>query len=153
MLKKWVRGYFAIPLVCRVAFAFVFGIAVGIGCSRLGVMYGEEVLARITGVISPFGTVLIAMLKMVVIPIIFFSLVAGAASLPVKKFGKLGLSVLGWYFLTSLFAGVFGIFLAIIMNPAMENAQKFSEKFIRLNKRVLKNISLSKTLLPQSVLL
>ncbi len=130
MLKKWLKGYFSIPLVWRVAVAFVLGIAVGIGCSRLGACYGEETLARITGVISPFGTVLIAMLKMVVIPIIFFSLVSGAASLPVKKFGKLGLSVLVWYFLTSLFAGVFGIFLAVIMNPAMANAQKFSEKFI-----------------------
>ena len=130
MLKKIITGYFSVALVWRVAIAFILGIAAGISCSRLGACYGEELLVRITAVVSPFGTVLIAMLKMVVIPIIFFSLVAGAASLPVKKFGRLGLSVLVWYFLTSLFAGIFGIFLAVAMNPAMENAQKLSEKFL-----------------------
>lgn len=94
MLKKIITGYFSVALVWRVAIAFILGIAAGISCSRLGACYGEELLVRITAVVSPFGTVLIAMLKMVVIPIIFFSLVAGAASLPVKKFGRLGLSVL-----------------------------------------------------------
>ena len=130
MLKKIITGYFSVALVWRVAIAFILGIAAGISCSRLGACYGEELLVRITAVVSPFGTVLIAMLKMVVIPSIFCSLVAGAASLPVKKFGRLGLSVLVWYFLTSLFAGIFGIFLAVAMNPAMENAQKLSEKFL-----------------------
>ena len=130
MLKRLFAGYFAVPLVWRVAAGFLLGIAAGILSSKLAAFYGENLLARITGILAPFGTVLIAMLKMVVIPIIFFSLVSGAASLPVRKFGKLGLSVLGWYFLTSLFAGIFGIFLAGLMNPAMENAQALSEKFM-----------------------
>lgn len=130
MLKKVFSGYFAVPLVWRVVAGFVLGIAAGILCSLLAEHYGEPFLARITGIVSPFGTVLIAMLKMVVIPIIFFSLVSGAASLPVRKFGRLGASVLGWYFLTSLFAGVFGIALAAAMNPAMENAAHLSAKFM-----------------------
>ncbi len=130
MPTKIFRLYFFIPLVWRVAGAFLLGIAAGMLCCRIGILWGEEILMRIIAVISPFGTVLIAMLKMVVIPIIFFSLVTGAASLPVKKFGRLGLSVIGWYFLTSVFAGIFGIFLAIVMNPAMENARKFSEKYL-----------------------
>jgi hypothetical protein len=48
------------------------------------------------------------MLKMIVIPIIFFSLVYGAASLPTKTFGKMGIGVCAWYFFTSLYAAVFG---------------------------------------------
>ena len=130
MLKKVFRGYFAVPLVWRVAAGFLLGIAAGILCSELAKRYGSEVTGCVTDVVAPFGTILIAMLKMVVIPIIFFSLVSGAASLPVRKFGKLGISVLLWYFLTSLFAGMFGIFLAAVMNPAMENARNLSEKFM-----------------------
>ena len=130
MLKKVLMGYFAVPLVWRVVAGFLLGIAAGILCSELAKRYGSEVTGCVTDVVAPFGTILIAMLKMVVIPIIFFSLVSGAASLPVRKFGKLGISVLLWYFLTSLFAGMFGIFLAAVMNPAMENARNLSEKFM-----------------------
>ena len=69
------------------------GIGAGIGSWLLARPLGTEWLERATGFVSPFGTVLISMLKMAVIPIIFFSLVTGAASLPLKKFGKLGLAV------------------------------------------------------------
>ncbi|MCQ2389497.1 MAG: dicarboxylate/amino acid:cation symporter, partial [Kiritimatiellae bacterium] len=56
-------------------------------------------------------------------PIIFFSLILGAASLPLKKSGKVGGSVLAWYFATSLFATVFGVFMAYLLNPSMQAAQ------------------------------
>ncbi len=126
MWKKMISGYFAVPLIYRIVTAFILGIAAGILCSRLTTVYGEGVAECVTGVLAPFGTVLIAMLKMVVIPIIFFSLVTGAASLPLKQFGKLGLMVVVWYFLTSVFAAAFGTGLAYLMNPAMETDASLS---------------------------
>lgn len=66
---------------------------------------------------SPFGDALVAMLKMIVIPVILLSLISGAASLPTKEFGKIGVKVLVWYFLTSLFAAVVGSALAVWFNP------------------------------------
>ena len=75
MLKKVLMGYFAVPLVWRVVAGFLLGIAAGILCSELAKRYGSEVTGCVTDVVAPFGTILIAMLKMVVIPIIFFSLV------------------------------------------------------------------------------
>ena len=126
MWKKMISGYFAVPLIYRIVTAFILGIAAGILCSRLTTVYGEGVAECVTGVLAPFGTVLIAMLKMVVIPIIFFSLVTGAASLPLKQFGKLGLMVVVWYFLTSVFAAAFGTGLAYRMNPAMETDASLS---------------------------
>ena len=121
-----ISGYFAVPLIYRIVTAFILGIAAGILCSRLTTVCGEGVAECVTGVLAPFGTVLIAMLKMVVIPIIFFSLVTGAASLPLKQFGKLGLMVVVWYFLTSVFAAAFGTGLAYLMNPAMETDASLS---------------------------
>ena len=69
------------------------------------------------------------MLKMIVIPIIFFSLVSGSASLSIKKFGKIGAVVLIWYFMTSLFAGFFGCIMALLMSPKMDNFKELSQKF------------------------
>lgn len=103
-MRKIAKLYFSTPLVYRVVAAFLLGIAAGIGCRYAGPDVCDGTLA----VLAPFGTVLIAMLKMVVIPIIFLSLVTGAASLPLRKFGRLGMWVVAWYFLTSLFAAVFG---------------------------------------------
>ena len=129
-MKKLLHAYFATPLVYRIIAAFLLGIGAGIGSWLLARPLGTEWLEHATGFLSPFGTVLISMLKMAVIPIIFFSLVTGAASLPLKKFGKLGLAVIVWYFLTSLFASVFGTALAIFLNPAMKNTGSVSESLL-----------------------
>ena len=88
MLKKICSGYCSTPLIYRIGAAFVIGILAGMALSYAGTSMGQEWLHRVVAWISPFGTVLIAMLKMIVIPIIFFSLVCGASSLSVKKFGK-----------------------------------------------------------------
>lgn len=130
MLKKICSGYFSIPLFYRIGAAFVIGILAGILLSHAGASHGQEWLLRVTSWISPFGTVLIAMLKMIVIPIIFFSLVCGASSLSVRKFGKLGGGVLLWYFFTSIAASIFGVFLATLMNPRMSNAAEISGRHL-----------------------
>ncbi len=120
------KFYRSIPLVWKMGVAFVVGIVLGIILFRLG---DAPSATKAISFISPFGTVLISMLKMIVIPIIFFSLVSGAASLPIKKFGKIGGAVLLWYFFTSLFAGVFGCALALIMSPKMDNFRELSSEF------------------------
>lgn len=129
MLSKIFKAYRNVPLVIKMGIAFVAGIIIGIIIYQAGVKCGEESIAGILGFIAPFGTVLISMLKMIVIPIIFFSLVAGSASLPIKKFGKVGGLILIWYFLTSLFAGIFGCALALLMSPKMDNFRELSAKF------------------------
>lgn len=130
MLKKICSGYCSTPLIYRIGAAFVIGILAGMALSYAGTSMGQEWLHRVVAWISPFGTVLIAMLKMIVIPIIFFSLVCGASSLSVKKFGKLGGGVLLWYLFTSIAASVFGVFLAMVMNPRMSNAVELSGRHL-----------------------
>ncbi len=125
-MKRCFRLYFSIPLVWRIVAAFLLGTAAGIACRYAG----EEVFSRFTAVLAPFGTILIAMLKMVVIPIIFLSLVTGAASLPLRKFGRLGVWVIVWYLATSLFASVFGTGLALFLNPRMDAAAAPSSQML-----------------------
>lgn len=116
-MKEFFKGYFAVPLVWRILIAFLLGVVSGLICSE----FPCPGMTKTAAIIEPFGTVLISMLKMVVFPIIFFSLILGASSLPLKKSGKLGVSVMVWYFLTSLFATVFGVAIAFLLNPQMEN--------------------------------
>ncbi len=108
-----------IPLVGKIMLGFVFGTIVGLILSEC---CAPATAKMIIPYVAPFGNVLVAMLKMVVYPIILFSLIHGAASLPLKQSGKVGGSVLLWYFATSLFATVFGVVMAYLLNPSMAAA-------------------------------
>jgi Na+/H+-dicarboxylate symporter len=68
------------------------------------------------------------MLKMVVYPIILFSLIHGAASMPLKKSGKVGGRVMLWYCLTSLFATIFGVAMAHFLNPSISGGDELASK-------------------------
>ena len=108
-----------IPLIGKILLGFVLGTALGLALSEF---CAPETTAKTLPWIAPFGNVLVAMLKMVVYPIILFSLIIGAASLPLKQSGRVGGMVLGWYFATSVFATLFGVAMAYLMNPSMANA-------------------------------
>lgn len=116
-MKKYL--YFRIPLFVRILISFVLGIGFGY---LLYINSDAKWVENTVNIIAPFGNVLVAMLKMIVIPIIFFSLIDGASNLPVKKFGRLGGGVLLWYFSTSVFAAIFGCILAKIVNPSLDTS-------------------------------
>ena len=99
-------------LIWMIFLAFLVGLVVGIVLWKM-----DAGAASYVTYASPFGDILVAMLKMIVIPVILLSLISGAASLPTKEFGKIGVKVLVWYFVTSLFAAVVGSFLAVQFNP------------------------------------
>ena len=114
-LFKW---YSRVPLIYLNLGAFVFGCAVGLLLYWIGGAFLNNALA----VLAPFGNILVSMLKMIVMPIIVCTLICGAASLPLKTFGKMGLAVCGWYFFTSLFAAIFGSAIAILFDPSLSAA-------------------------------
>ena len=114
-----------IPLVWRILFGFALGILLGLAATRLP----EARLHRLLSIAAPFGSVLVSMLKMVVYPIIFFSLVLGAASMPLKSSSRIGGTVIGWYFATSLFATVFGVAMAYALNPSMNAAAETASRY------------------------
>lgn len=116
-MKSVLNFYFRTSLVVRILTGFIAGGLVGVLLWYMSASLGEAQVMSITSSIAPFGTVFVKMLKMVVIPVIFFSLVAGAASLPISKFGRVGVKVLGWYFLCSILAAVVGVAAALVINP------------------------------------
>ena len=139
-MRRFFRWYFGTSLILRIFVCFVAGAVIG------GVLWGasarrgtpaEPVAATtaarpataaaadeprglaegVIAVASPFGALFVRMLKMVVIPVIFFSLVVGAASLPIRRFGRVGLKTLGWYLGCSVLAAVIGVCLALAISP------------------------------------
>ncbi|MBD3377924.1 cation:dicarboxylase symporter family transporter [candidate division KSB1 bacterium] len=117
MFGKLIKSYLSISLILRIFVAFIIGSAIGIALWFISARTGRPLIEELLPVISPFGLVLINMLKMIVIPVIFLSLITGAASLPLKRFGRIGAKVMGWYFLTSLMAALVGVVIALIANP------------------------------------
>lgn len=99
---------------------FILGALTGI-LAKLIFGDDKDLFNTIISAVSPFGSVLVAMLKTIVIPIVFFSLISGASSLPLKKFGRLGAKVILFYLTTSIFATLFGLFVASMFSPTVDN--------------------------------
>ncbi|MHC4394829.1 MAG: dicarboxylate/amino acid:cation symporter [Planctomycetota bacterium] len=116
-MKNFIRWYFKSSLILRIIVCFVAGSVIGGGLWYISNTTGYAAAEVLMPYISPFGTVFVHMLKMIVVPIIFFSLVVGAASLPVSKFGRIGFKTIFWYLTCSLLAAVVGTCLALLINP------------------------------------
>ncbi|MBQ7722170.1 MAG: dicarboxylate/amino acid:cation symporter [Kiritimatiellae bacterium] len=116
-----------VPLVWRILICFFLGVVLGLSVPAV---INESAMEKVLQFVAPFGSVLVSMLKMVVYPIIFFSLILGAASLPLKKSGRVGGTVIVWYFVTSLFATVFGVAMAFLMNPSVRAASDTASQYL-----------------------
>ncbi len=115
-----ISRYRAIPILYRMLGAFIIGAVIGIVCWYAEVQHGVALKGPLDTWLSPLGMVLVKMLKMIVVPLIFFSLFQGAASLPLKKFGRIGVRVIVLYLITSLLAAVIGTIFALVINPGKE---------------------------------
>ena len=104
MLKTW----FAIPLWQRVIGALVLGIIVGFAWGP-----GAESIKII-------GDVFIAFIKMLVVPLIFFSLVAGVAAIgDLRKLGNVGWRALLLFIVTGQIAVWLGLGLGTVFQPGI----------------------------------
>lgn len=63
------------------------------------------------------GDILMRMLKMLIIPLITSSMIAGLAQLDAKKSGKMGSRALLYYFGTTMLAAVVGIVMVVSIHP------------------------------------
>lgn len=71
-------------------------------------------------IIQPVGTVFIRLLKMTIIPLIFFSIAAGISSISdMKRLRKVGMTFLGYWGSASALAATMGIIAASIFKPGL----------------------------------
>lgn len=92
-------------------------IALGLGIIA-GLELGADGVDLAKTWIAPFGTIFMNMIKMIIVPLVFSSLVIGVCSLgDVKKIGRIGAKTMAYYLGTTAFAIVLGLILAIIIQP------------------------------------
>lgn len=104
MLKTW----FAIALWKRILLALVLGIIVGM-------IWGPG-----ASTISWLGDLFVRLIRMVVVPLVFVTLVSGVVAMgDPAKLGSLGAKTLAVYMLTTLAAIVIGLVLAAALQPGV----------------------------------
>ena len=110
MLKSWQ----AITLWKRVLIALVLGMVVG-----LAAHYGGGA-GFITTWIKPFGDAFVRLIKMLIIPVIFTTLVVGVMAMgDPKRLGSLGIKTLALYMGTTFFAVTLGLIFGSLIQPGL----------------------------------
>ena len=86
----------------------------------VGLMAGVDGLPFIKWWIAPVGTIFINLIKMVIVPIVFTSLVVGMTSLgDLKKLGRIGIKTIFIYLFTTAIAIVIGFIVAGIIHAGI----------------------------------
>ena len=106
----------------RVLLGLVFGIGFGFFLGGVADVAGLGIGGKefVTAYVKPFGTAFINLIKMVVVPLIFFSLVAGITSMTdAAAFKRVGIKSVAWYVTTGAFAVCIGLVFASIFQPGV----------------------------------
>ncbi|MCR5439987.1 MAG: dicarboxylate/amino acid:cation symporter [Selenomonas sp.] len=86
----------------------------------VGLIAGEPALPFINWWIAPIGTIFINLIKMMIVPVVFFSLVVGMTSLgDTKKLGRIGLKTILLYLFTTAIAIIIGFGIAGLIHPGV----------------------------------
>lgn len=85
----------------------------------LGIFVGLFVSVEFASTyLQPIGTLFLRLIKMVIVPLVFASLVVGASSVgDVKKLGRIGGKTMAYYLMTTAIAVTIGIVLGIVLQP------------------------------------
>jgi len=99
-------------MIKSLGFQIIVAMVIG---TIVGVVMGKD-----AAMFAPLGDIFIQLIKMLVIPLVAFSIISGAAALgATKSAGKLGIGTFAFYMLTTAFAVVLGIVLGEIFKPGV----------------------------------
>jgi len=96
----------------------------------IGMLVGA-VLGEKASVLAPIGNLFVSLIKMVVIPLVFFSIINGAAAIGnSKSAGKVGIATFAFYLGTTAVAVIFALILGQIFQPGVvEGLDGFKDLF------------------------
>jgi len=112
------RWWFKIKLWQRVLAALVLGVITGLVMS--GTMGQEAATVWIETWLRPVGDLFINLIRMLIVPLIFTTLVAGVIAMgKPSKLGSLGLKTIAAYFVTTIFANIIGLTFGTLFRPGI----------------------------------
>ena len=132
----FVTNFFNMKLWHKVALGLIFGIAYGL-------LNGEDATY-----IKPVGDLFLNAIQMIIVPLIFFSLVAGITSISdPSSLGRIGVKACAAYLVTTTFAILTGIALAVILQPGVNSSLDLSSLSTNnINTSMVSNFSMTKML-------
>ena len=105
-------------LTTWILFAMLAGIAVGWMCNQL--LPTPESAKTVAGYISLFTDIFLRLIKMIIAPLVFSTLVVGIAHMgDTKAIGRIGLKTMGWFVTASLFSLLLGMVLVNVLQPGV----------------------------------
>ena len=119
-------------LTVKVLWGMALGILLGgaINLSGLNAQGGWIDIYLIEGIFDAIGKMFIASLKMLVVPLVFFSLISGVVGIgDVNKLEKVGMRSFGLYVFTTALAVASAIGIAIIFSPGTKNSLTTDSSF------------------------
>ena len=99
--------------------AILIGLILGAIIGAIFAFIPEEHVAKKVSLLiaAPLGDLFIRLLKMIVTPVIIFTLISGVASISPARLGKVGVKIIVFYMLTSFLAIIVGLAVGNIMQP------------------------------------
>ncbi|WP_085993095.1 dicarboxylate/amino acid:cation symporter [Oceanobacillus senegalensis] len=116
-MKAIWNKYLEASLIMKITIALILGVITGI-------LFGQD-----AEVLSPFGDLLLRLLKFLIIPLILFTLIVGVNQTKIGNLGKMGGKVFLYYTFTSALAIVVGLIVASIFNPGTGMTLDTAEAF------------------------
>jgi len=107
MAERRRGGYLGFPLIYKITIGLVVGIIVGIAV-------GPAIAP-----VKPLGDFFVTLLKMIVMPVVFFSLVVGSSSIAPKRGARMGVKTIVLYLVTTFIAVLIGLGMANLFHPGM----------------------------------
>src|SRR5246127_4880098 len=103
-------------LTTWILIAMLAGIGVGWMCHEL--LPTPEAAKTVAGYISLFTDVFLRLIKMIIAPLVFSTLVVGIAHMgDAKSIGRIGIKTMGWFVTASLFSLLLGLVLVNVLRP------------------------------------
>ena len=108
-----------IGLTTKILISLILGFITGLILNKMGPSYIRDTIL-VNGLFEMLGQVFLRGIKMMVVPLVFVSLVNGAASMSdIKKLGRVGLKTMLFYITTTAIAITIAIIVASAIDPGV----------------------------------
>nr|WP_251862571.1 dicarboxylate/amino acid:cation symporter [Clostridium sp. Marseille-Q2269] len=120
-------------LTFKILFSLFLGIIFGIIANSFFPQQINNTISK--WVLVPMGNIFLRGIKMLVVPLVLFSIICGAASTgDIKKLGRVGGKIFTYYLITTAVAISIALFIANIFKPGMGIALKVSKEIVKTEK-------------------
>jgi Na+/H+-dicarboxylate symporter len=104
------------PLTIYILLAMILGIIAGYACNKA--FPDKQVAASVSGYISLITDLFLRLIKMIIAPLVFSTLVVGIAHMgDSKTVGRIGAKTMGWFITASLMSLTLGLIMVTILRP------------------------------------